>query len=679
MTSESQYLFGRDTGVQPLGAVEARVSRHGRTDRNVRVSSRADDRQATLASLTTTTQLLHPPTLFPRLAHETAQDVGIHRVSPSTPRITSPPASRLRQQASSNTPALPRSRISLISKSDIKYVGTLHEINSETSTIALENVTSYGTEGRRGDPTQEVPGSDQIYEYIVFRGSDVKELSMVEAPKENQAPAMPNDPAIMGSTRPPQQQQPAQPGQQQPQFRNQQQQQPPYPPYGFPPGPPGPQGPPQQQFQQQSRFQAPGGPHGFPGSPGSIPGYGMGFGPPPPGYGMPPYGPPPPGQGFPPPPPGAFSPNNAPMPIGPPGQQRPQIPEGPGPAGSKQGTPQPAGGEAHQPPPVQNNMKPVEMPSTPAAAPAAQPAGPPPPVESKPSPAAATAPAPVPAQAPQQTAAKKAANSRVALPLPAPNAATKPAPKQAAAAPPQAASQPEAYADATHAATAAVAAAMAKLPTAGQQQQQPTGVNMDNLTQKVNQMRVQDAPARGRGRGRGRGGPAGGRRESAHKPMEVPTEDYDFESANAKFNKQDLIKQQIATGSPVTTPQNGDIPDPMSNGHNETEEVVIPAKPGAEKGYDKQSSFFDNISSDLKDRMVTHGETIDGRALRRDERNKNVDTFGQGSVDTGYRGGFRGRGRGRGFSRGGPRGGFRGAPRGAPRGRGGLPTEMTSA
>jgi hypothetical protein len=32
----------------------------------------------------------------------------------------------------------------------------------------------------------------------VFRGSDVKELSMVEAPKENQPPAMPNDPAIMG-------------------------------------------------------------------------------------------------------------------------------------------------------------------------------------------------------------------------------------------------------------------------------------------------------------------------------------------------------------------------------------------------------------------------------------------------------------------------------------------------
>lgn len=329
-------------------------------------------------------------------------------------------------------------------------------------------------------------------------------------------------------------------------------------------------------------------------------------------------------------------------------------------------------------------MKPVEMSTTPAPPSAVPATGPPPPVESKPSPAAASAPS-APAQASHQTAAKKAANSRVALPL-APNAASKPAvPKQAAAggqAAPAPAAQPQSYADATHAATAAVAAAMAKLGPASQQQQQAGG-NLDNLTQKVNQMRVHDAPARGRGRGRGRGGPAGGRRESAHKPMEVPTEDYDFESANAKFNKQDLIKEQIATGSPVTSPQNGDTPDPIANGHTESEEVVIPAKPGAEKGYDKQSSFFDNISSDLKDRMDAQGESVDGRAMRREERNKNVDTFGQGSVDNGYRGGFRGRGRGgRGYGRGGPRGGYRGGfdPRGAPRGRGrGGPNEMTTA
>ena len=92
------------------------------------------------------------------------------------------------------------SRISLISKSDIKYIGTLHEINSDNHTVALESVTSHGTEGRKGNPAEEVPGSDQIYEYIVFRGSDVKDLTIIEnaSQKENQAPQMPNDPAILG-------------------------------------------------------------------------------------------------------------------------------------------------------------------------------------------------------------------------------------------------------------------------------------------------------------------------------------------------------------------------------------------------------------------------------------------------------------------------------------------------
>jgi hypothetical protein len=81
-----------------------------------------------------------------------------------------------------------------------RYVGTLHEINSETSTVALENVTSFGTEGRKGGD-DEIPPSEAIYEYIVFRGSDVKDLRIEEAPaaKENKPPQVPNDPAIMSS------------------------------------------------------------------------------------------------------------------------------------------------------------------------------------------------------------------------------------------------------------------------------------------------------------------------------------------------------------------------------------------------------------------------------------------------------------------------------------------------
>ncbi|GKT87319.1 LOW QUALITY PROTEIN: LSM14a protein [Colletotrichum tofieldiae] len=91
------------------------------------------------------------------------------------------------------------SRISLISKSDIRYVGVLHEINSDESTVSLENVRSFGTEGRRNRPEEEIAPSDQVYDYIIFRGSDVKDLRIEDHPgiKENKPPAMPEDPAIV--------------------------------------------------------------------------------------------------------------------------------------------------------------------------------------------------------------------------------------------------------------------------------------------------------------------------------------------------------------------------------------------------------------------------------------------------------------------------------------------------
>ena len=215
---------------------------------------------------------------------------------------------------------------------------------------------------------------------------------------------------------------------------------------------------------------------------------------------------------------------------------------------------------------------------------------------------------------------------------------------------------------------------MAKLGPANNQSRndsraQTTDGALDNLTQKVNQMRVDGQQQRGRGRGRGRGEGRGGRGDGAHRggrrqnatqAIDVPKEDYDFDAANAKFNKQDLVKEAIATGSPVTSPTktNGTVANPLENGHAngaeaDAEDVVIPA--ASEKGYDKKSSFFDNISSDLKDRIEQQQseQSFDGRAMRNQERSRNVETFGQGSVDNGGYRGSRGRGRGRGYGRGG--------------------------
>jgi protein LSM14 len=82
------------------------------------------------------------------------------------------------------------------------YVGTLVEINSEASTVSLDNVRSFGTEGRKGGEN-EYPPSDVVYEQIVFRGSDVKDLRIEEPAKDKAPPpAMPQDPAIIGVSLP---------------------------------------------------------------------------------------------------------------------------------------------------------------------------------------------------------------------------------------------------------------------------------------------------------------------------------------------------------------------------------------------------------------------------------------------------------------------------------------------
>ncbi|KAM0665156.1 hypothetical protein MY8738_002423 [Beauveria namnaoensis] len=462
------------------------------------------------------------------------------------------------------------SRISLISKSDIRYVGTLHEINSEESTVSLENVRSFGTEGRKGRPEDEISPSDQVYEYIVFRGSDVKDLRIEEHPsiKENKPPAIPDDPAILGAR-----------------------------PRGLqggshhapPPGPP--QGPQGQQYPPNPNFQ--GGPPGQwgRGGPGPMPG---------PGFGNMPYSYPPPpgwfpGQSFPPGGPGAPGPwQNQPFPPGvPPGGPGPQDPP-----------------QAGKP-----ESKPAEVPAGQEAKPA-----PTPPVESKPSTAAVKAAASNlganGASGPNQRSNKVnpviPLTGASAKPFSLPNAEQRVA--QPASAPTAAASSVQ---DATSAARAAVAVAMSQLGNGG-------GNAMDNLTNKVNEMKFNAGrpPTTPRGRGRG------GRVHAAVVKVEVPDSDFDFAEANKKFNK-DGIKQ----------------PGEEVEGA-EVEEVEATDSPTANV-YNKSTSFFDNISSEAKDRAANNGQKPGGREWRGEEQRKNMETFGQGSVDGGYRN-YRGRGRGRG-------------------------------
>ncbi|KAE8350513.1 Scd6-like Sm domain-containing protein [Aspergillus coremiiformis] len=526
-------------------------------------------------------------------------------------------------------------RFNLISKSDIRYVGTLHEINPEASTIALENVVSFGTEGRRGNPAEEIPPSASIYEYIVFRGSDVKDISVAEDKKDDatpEPPQVPDDPAILGSmsrpgpapqapphSQPPQQAQvprPAPPGYSQPQFQGGF-----YPPYGqrfggpgFPPGP------------------------GFPNMP----------------YGAPPGWFPPPGQGF--PQPGQFPPQ---VPIGPHGQHQtpPQsrpIP-GAGPLNMPKNTSElPASDKA--------SSKPGSRNGTPPSGAAAQNA-PTPPVESKPPVSEALQAATGPAQVVTTSTGKapptgpRSGRVQPAIPIAAPS--KPPVPQvPVPAGVPQGPAQ-AAITEATRAATAAVAAAMAKLPQPGVQKK-PSDASVEGVTKQMAEMKPYDHRVP-RGGHHPRGSRGNHRGHYQGKKIEVPDTDYDFETANAKFNKQDLVKEAIATGSPVH-----EIEPHIPNGEPET--------PDSYTAYNKSNSFFDNISSEARDREEGTTARAGGREWRGEEEKRNIETFGQGSVD-GYRGSYRGRGRGRGYGRGrgggysrGYNGRGRGGMRGGPHG-----------
>lgn len=84
-------------------------------------------------------------------------------------------------------------KISLISKCDIRYEGILYCVDAKESTIALSKVRSYGTE-TRGDPNSYVAPKNDVYDIIIFRASDVKDLR-VDGP---QPPGL-TDPAIISA------------------------------------------------------------------------------------------------------------------------------------------------------------------------------------------------------------------------------------------------------------------------------------------------------------------------------------------------------------------------------------------------------------------------------------------------------------------------------------------------
>uniref|UniRef100_T1IJ30 DFDF domain-containing protein n=1 Tax=Strigamia maritima TaxID=126957 RepID=T1IJ30_STRMM len=89
------------------------------------------------------------------------------------------------------------SKISLISKAEIRYEGILYTIDPKEATVALAKVRSFGTEDRFTD--KPIASRDDVYEYVIFRGRDIKDIKVCEPPQHHTliGGGLPNDPAIL--------------------------------------------------------------------------------------------------------------------------------------------------------------------------------------------------------------------------------------------------------------------------------------------------------------------------------------------------------------------------------------------------------------------------------------------------------------------------------------------------
>ncbi|RKF82460.1 putative g2 m phase checkpoint control protein [Golovinomyces cichoracearum] len=519
-------------------------------------------------------------------------------------------------------------RISLVSNSDIRYVGTLHEINSENSTVALENVSMLGTEGRR--PENEVAALDSIYEYILFRGTDVKDLRIEEAPaiKEFKPPQIPNDPAILGSGTHPKNLMRTQNQQHNVSTQGQTQQ------ALLPSQNPQPiqtAGPAYPQQTQYPQFYPPS-EWGRSAHIGSS------------GYATIPYGGPPdwyPGQQQDFIPGSQFAPysylteqtslitqqqninNNKPLPIGVSANKKQasatqQIKKGDDPQILPKA----------EVPAIHNQTAPVPTPAQ---------------KESKANSISASSYSSNKQEPPifvdpiKSTPIGPKTTTRIKPVLPLNNNSI---PKESLRTSPENSTKikkidPTAsLREATKTASAAVAAAMAQLPNTNNSSGMSNEKGSGNQTRNTRKPSLSDSGADKTNRGSHKlHGPRFVVRGALSK-VEIPTGDFDFESANAKFSKKDLINEAIAV-SPTNANSNESLAEPQ-----------IPTT------YNKTKSFFDNISSEVKDRQETGNPRPGGREWRSEEQKKNLETFGQESIDNGERGVYRGRGRGRGGYRG---------------------------
>lgn len=93
------------------------------------------------------------------------------------------------------------SKVSLITNSNIRYEGILVQVKTQDKRLLLQNVKSFGTEGRNNGvneiPTPAADDPKNFYSLVEFQIPMIKELYIIEKPPG----PVPSDPAIVSVTK----------------------------------------------------------------------------------------------------------------------------------------------------------------------------------------------------------------------------------------------------------------------------------------------------------------------------------------------------------------------------------------------------------------------------------------------------------------------------------------------
>lgn len=87
-------------------------------------------------------------------------------------------------------------KFSIISKSGVRYVGSLLGIEGEQKTLSFEKVVSFGSEGRIGNG-RDIPPSNNVFDFIIFKAEEIAHLKLIEPPPKPPQNEIFTDPAIV--------------------------------------------------------------------------------------------------------------------------------------------------------------------------------------------------------------------------------------------------------------------------------------------------------------------------------------------------------------------------------------------------------------------------------------------------------------------------------------------------